>query len=83
MADNCQVCLQVPRDASVALGPCGHQRFRVAYVAGRGTQPHVPALSLVNHCGAASILNCRFAPIFMSINGGIYTDWRTVGLLAN
>lgn len=31
-ADICEVCLLVPRDASVALVPCGHQRFCAACV---------------------------------------------------
>jgi len=31
-ADICEVCLLAPRDASVALVPCGHQRFCAACV---------------------------------------------------
>jgi len=39
----------VSRDVSVALVPCGHQRFCAACVTGGGMRPHMPALSLLIH----------------------------------
>jgi len=43
VADICEVCLLVHRDVSAAL-LCG-----MSCVAGRGTRPHLPALSLDNY----------------------------------
>jgi len=54
-------CLAIPvlLLSSVSINVC----VACVSLTDRGTPPHVPALSLVNHCGAASILNCRLAPI--------------------